>query len=661
QVVIPSLKNLVGHVGQLGERFVPGFASQFEPMLQQNLPPGVYDSIASDQPIAFVFLTPQPMLNVENSFCIILPLKEGLVAENAFASLRAPAIQQFQNYAVLGTPGAVARIKAEHLQFPQVSTDLLIQISFGDEWRSLLQALETEVNSPDRTFFTDLVAGLYKATKSLTQQMTELNIKVALTSEALLCEADLHLQPGSLLHQVAQSIKPSDGFLLNSENSHMMMSINLPPEEFEMLVQGLLQFIQELNLGPEIQPLLTTYFSLIGPYYANAQMTLRMENDQGMNIVYLCKNFTIEQYLQIMEKVQKIDWKELFKFTGIEMNMKFSHDLKRNTRDFSGVPIHQHSFKIEFEGPMAELQNKMLQSMYGDNGMTFETAEVAPYLIFASANSAAELDSLIQKLKSGVSLPQAPSHLMHFEVDLIGYYASIFSMMQDQLPPQMMPIIEALKNIKSQERTSVHIAPSPGGISHSLRIPISPIVEVVQAILQMKQESSEPGFNPDKESTVEDPKIATEVTPDEDNLNSYIGKEAFDFSGEMIDGKKFSLADYRGKVVILDFWATWCPPCCQEIPGFIHLQERYGKEGLVVIGVSDEDKETLSAFVKEKKINYSIVYGCSPTIAPYSLVSGIPTTFIIDSEGIIHAVHVGFTSEEDFEKDLVPYLKNTKK
>lgn len=492
QVLIPSLKTAVEHAGQIADRFMPGMKDQLAPMLQQSLPPGVYDAIAPDQTLAFIFFAPEAGLNVENSFAVVLPLKSGLSAQTAFASLGAPAIQQIQNYAVLGMPGAVARVRPEHLQFAPSTFDVLIQVSFGEEWRALLSDLEAELNASEKNFLSDILMGVYKATQSLTQQMTALDIKVSLSSEAVTCEAEMHVQPGTLLHQLAQSTQSFDGFLLNTENTHMLMSINLPPKEFEMMLQGLLQFIRDLHLGPEIEPLLTTYFSLIGPYYANAQMTLRMNGAQGMNISYLCKNFTLEQYLQVMEKVQGINWQDLFKFTGVEMNMKFSQELKRNTRTFDGVAIHQHQFNMEFEGPMAELQNTMLRSMYGDNGMSFELAEVSSYLLFSDAKFPEDLDVLIQKIKNLGTLVPGPKHLIHCEIDLIGYYASILSMMQGQFPAEIGLIVEALNSVQSRDRVVVRVSPSEKGINHSLRIPLSPIVEVTQAILQLKQDNAVP-------------------------------------------------------------------------------------------------------------------------------------------------------------------------
>jgi peroxiredoxin len=124
-----------------------------------------------------------------------------------------------------------------------------------------------------------------------------------------------------------------------------------------------------------------------------------------------------------------------------------------------------------------------------------------------------------------------------------------------------------------------------------------------------------------------------------------------------LDGKSVSSSDFKGKVVILNFWATWCPPCKEEIPGFVELQKKYGGQGLAVVGVSlDEHRlSKVRRFIEETEINYQIVLGNVMMMQNFG-GSGLPTTFVIDRSGKIVAKHVGFTSKETFEKELVPLL-----
>ena len=125
-----------------------------------------------------------------------------------------------------------------------------------------------------------------------------------------------------------------------------------------------------------------------------------------------------------------------------------------------------------------------------------------------------------------------------------------------------------------------------------------------------------------------------------------------------LSGKLVKLSDFRGKVVILDFWATWCPPCRQEIPGFIDLQKKYRANGLVVIGVSldQQGPAAVKAFVQEIGMNYPVVMGNGQIAGAYGGIEVIPTTFIIDRDGKVVTGHQGYTEPAAFEADIEPLL-----
>jgi peroxiredoxin len=124
------------------------------------------------------------------------------------------------------------------------------------------------------------------------------------------------------------------------------------------------------------------------------------------------------------------------------------------------------------------------------------------------------------------------------------------------------------------------------------------------------------------------------------------------------DGQMIHSSDFKGKVVILDFWATWCPPCKAEIPGFIALQKEYGKNGLAVIGVSVDEggADVVKSFAKQLGMNYTVVLADDKTTQVFGGIEAIPTTFIIDREGRIVTKHLGFTEKDEFEKELKPLL-----
>jgi peroxiredoxin len=126
-----------------------------------------------------------------------------------------------------------------------------------------------------------------------------------------------------------------------------------------------------------------------------------------------------------------------------------------------------------------------------------------------------------------------------------------------------------------------------------------------------------------------------------------------------VDGKAVGSEQFNGKVVVLDFWATWCAPCRAEIPGYIDLQEKYEKAGVVIVGVSLDDAGAgaVRKIIAIRQLNYRIVMGDEKVVEAFGGVEAIPTTFIIDRRGIIRYRKVGSLSAGEFEAVLKRFLK----
>ena len=127
------------------------------------------------------------------------------------------------------------------------------------------------------------------------------------------------------------------------------------------------------------------------------------------------------------------------------------------------------------------------------------------------------------------------------------------------------------------------------------------------------------------------------------------------FSFKDTDGKKVKLSQFKGKVIILDFWATWCVPCKAEIPGFIELQKKYGGKGLQIIGLSVDDSQSLAKkYATEMKMNYPVLLaeGKDDILKAYDPIPSIPVSIVIDRDGKIVARHLGIAAMDVFEKEI---------
>jgi thiol-disulfide isomerase/thioredoxin len=135
-------------------------------------------------------------------------------------------------------------------------------------------------------------------------------------------------------------------------------------------------------------------------------------------------------------------------------------------------------------------------------------------------------------------------------------------------------------------------------------------------------------------------------------------KAAPDFALNDVNGRPVKLSDFRGKVVLLNFWATWCGPCKVEIPWFIEFEQKYKDRGLVVIGVSmdEEGWSVVKPYLAERRINYRVVIGTEKMGQSYGGVDSLPTTLLIDKDGQIVATHVGLVSKSEYENEIVQLL-----
>jgi len=139
-------------------------------------------------------------------------------------------------------------------------------------------------------------------------------------------------------------------------------------------------------------------------------------------------------------------------------------------------------------------------------------------------------------------------------------------------------------------------------------------------------------------------------------------KAAPNFSLKDADGNPVTLADYRGKVVLVNFWATWCGPCEAEIPWFIEFEKKYKDQGFAVLGVSMDDDgwKSVRPYVASHKINYRVMIGSELVSQQFGEIESLPTSFVLDREGRIASNHVGLVDKVDYQNEIVKLLQDPK-
>jgi peroxiredoxin len=135
-------------------------------------------------------------------------------------------------------------------------------------------------------------------------------------------------------------------------------------------------------------------------------------------------------------------------------------------------------------------------------------------------------------------------------------------------------------------------------------------------------------------------------------------KAAPEFTLKDANGSTVKLSDYHGKVVLLNFWATWCGPCQLEIPWFVEFEQQYKSKGFAVVGVSmDDDGWTaVKPYLAEKKVNYRVLLGNDSVTQLYGGVDSLPTTFMIDRDGKIAAIHIGLAGKNEYLNEIQSLL-----
>jgi peroxiredoxin len=190
------------------------------------------------------------------------------------------------------------------------------------------------------------------------------------------------------------------------------------------------------------------------------------------------------------------------------------------------------------------------------------------------------------------------------------------------------------------------VAPPPHGRS-GRRWALAAVAALALALLTFPMLTSNPG----------DVTHVADIDLPENAVCSGEGAANYDFTLTGPEGDTVSLADYKGQVILLNFWGTWCPPCRVEVPAFVEVQEAYRDRGFVIVGVAVEDTaEAVRAFASEMRINYPLAMTQDDIEHAYGPIYGLPLSYIIARDGSICRKHFGELTRERVEKEIAGLL-----
>ena len=354
-------------------------------------------------------------------------------------------------------------------------------------------------------------------------------------------------------------------------------------------------------------------------------------------------------------------------------NMKIPAELKyeQGVSTYKNATIDRVSISIVASDDPSDPMQKEIEKMYGDGFKYYLAQSPDKFYITMGQGGEETLKKLIdQPAKSAApsgdikiamdALQNSPYNGLVCSVNVIKLMKGMGEMMQTMGAQTSMgpaaAMFTGLKDVQTQSCLVMGGKVADGQAAMRLGVPKQHLAEIVAIAMQLQMQAAAAQQQmqnaPMPEMSAAPPQSSMQAeTAAQNPLTSWIGKPAPDFKMVDLEGNIHRVSRLKGKKIMLDFWATWCPPCKKSIPDLIKLRADSNDSELVIIGLSNEPAETLNSFAENAKINYPIVaYDNVP--APYNQVTGIPTLFLIDSKGVIQDVLVGYHPPEEIQSRL---------
>lgn len=551
---------------------------------------------------------------------------------------------------------------------------------YDDQLMDMLQTAQGEIQNEAPAEITEMLGGVLNVLPGLIDQVAggADAVTLALTSqpEILTIDASFWAKDGSELSKLF--VKNPDasnftmaGYLDNDNAINGLMKLNTAAS-YKQMYNMFFEPIMNAMGDSQFKQSLTRFKTSLDRYYETMgkEAAISFSYSQGTPPVSFYEIVDVKDSAFMAEYMQTTMGmvNDLYQTMGVPAQVHYDPQVST----YKNATISTLSFEFSFPevegmapGEVDAMIQEQMKAIYGPGGLKYYMAQTPDKFFMVMG---ADAENKVKTLVDMSAASTAPSGDFKTATDLFkgtpytdavisvnviklmqglgGLMNTVMETMGEEIPSDVNPaaIFSGLENIQSKSCFAIGSYNADGYSSMRVALPKLHLAEVVVAGMQIAAEIEE--MQPQMQEEFP-------MTLTEDNLQSWIGKEATELKMTDLDGNIYRISRLKGKTVLLDFWATWCPPCKEAIPDLIKLRSSTPETELVILGLSDEPKDLLKEFSTSAKMNYPVVSTGEELLpAPYGQISAIPTLFIIDAEGIIRDVVVGYHPLEELQAKL---------
>ncbi|MBN2511890.1 MAG: TlpA family protein disulfide reductase [Sedimentisphaerales bacterium] len=353
-------------------------------------------------------------------------------------------------------------------------------------------------------------------------------------------------------------------------------------------------------------------------------------------------------------------------YASMDLGMDFSY--AASVEKYKGTDIGLYQIKFKAEDPTSSI----IESMYGKQGLQYPLATTSDrFLMTLGPDAMNQIKAMIDNPKAGPATGEIKTALdtiadsgkaeFVMSANVLSLMKGVTDMARQVTAGSGTEMPDFWQGISTKTTSNLSAAGfiEPGRIRGVMILPKEHLSEVVQAFMQIQQKQMEFYMQQSQQDGQGLPFGGQEEAEEEyeDPMLKTIGTAIPEMKMKDLAGKEITLSGLKGKPIILDFWATWCPPCKEMIPQIVELRKQHQPDKLAIIGISNESVDKLKPFAEKYSINYQIVSYSNDLPAPFDAITSIPTMLFIDSEGVIRDVRIGTHAPEDVNESLRKIMK----